>query len=427
MSAHLQFCLPPVGEGIVEVELVRWACAPGGTFQPGQILLEILSDKASMEVPAPFAGKVAEQLAQVGQRVKIGEALFTYYPHEARVAEAPPAVSMLAPANGHAPAHRPAPSRSAGLPPAASPSVRRVARQLGIDLDQVAGSGPAGRILVRDLEERIAPRIEAAAAQARPAPADTTASKTAVSRDSFGKPGQHLPLSGIRQTIARRMLESKRAIPHYSYVDECDVTVLVQLREMLREPFSKRGLKLTYLAFMVMAAVRALKEVPMINSMLDEKAGEIVLHEGYHIGIATATRAGLIVPVLRDVNRMDLLTVAGELDRLAKQAKEGKTRRDDLGGSTFTISSIGGVGGLISTPIIHHPETAILAVGKIVKRPIYDDHGQLKAADMVYLSFSYDHRVIDGAVGAAFGNAVKMHLHHPAEMLLPLAEGGGEG
>ena len=179
------------------------------------------------------------------------------------------------------------------------------------------------------------------------------------------------------------------------------------------------GVKLTYLAFLVKAVALALKEVPIVNASLDESAGEIVLHDRYHIGIAVATPAGLVVPVVRDADRKDLAAVARDIDRLSSEARAGKSRREDLRGGTFTVTSIGNVGGLISTPIINPPEVGILGVGKVVKRPVFDAAGNVRPAEMVYLSFSFDHRVVDGAVGAAFGNAVTKHLRNPAALLLP--------
>ena len=215
------------------------------------------------------------------------------------------------------------------------------------------------------------------------------------------------------------MVEAKHTIPHYSYVDECDVTDLVRLRELLREDFARAGVKLTYMAFVVKAVVTALKQVPIVNASLDEDAGEIVLHDRYHIGIATATPAGLIVPVVRDADRKDLAQIATEVERLSADARAGKSRLEDLRGSTFSITSIGGIGGLFSMPIINHPEVAILGIGQIVKRPRYDAAGNVRPVDILYLSFSFDHRVVDGAVGAVFGNAVKAYLHSPARLLLP--------
>jgi pyruvate dehydrogenase E2 component (dihydrolipoamide acetyltransferase)/2-oxoisovalerate dehydrogenase E2 component (dihydrolipoyl transacylase) len=279
-----------------------------------------------------------------------------------------------------------------------------MARKLGIDLTRVHGTGPEGRVLIDDLSAHIKPAPE----QAKPA----------APLLNYGKPGTRIKLQGVRRTIAERMIASKRTIPHYSYMDECDVTELVKLREALRDPYARIGVKLTYLAFFVKAAAAALKEVPLVNSSLDEPAGEIVLHDRYDIGVAVATPAGLFVPVVREADRKDLAQIARDIERLSSDARAGKSKLEDLRGGTFTITSIGGVGGLLSTPVINHPEVAILGIGKVIKRPVYDAAGQIRPADLVYLSFSFDHRVLDGAVGAAFGNAVVKQLSQPAAMLV---------
>jgi pyruvate dehydrogenase E2 component (dihydrolipoamide acetyltransferase)/2-oxoisovalerate dehydrogenase E2 component (dihydrolipoyl transacylase) len=234
----------------------------------------------------------------------------------------------------------------------------------------------------------------------------------------YGTPGQRIKLIGVRRKIAEHLVHAKHTAPHYSYVDECDVTDLVRLREQLRGTFAAKGVKLTYLPFFVKAVVASLKEVPIVNASLDDEAAEIVLHDRYHIGIATATPAGLIVPVVRDADQKDLVQIAREIERLTDEARTGKPRLDEIRGGTFTITSIGGLGGLISTPILNHPEVGILGVGKFIKRPVYDAAGNIKPADLVYLSFTFDHRVLDGAVGAVFANAVIQRLQTPAALLL---------
>jgi pyruvate dehydrogenase E2 component (dihydrolipoamide acetyltransferase)/2-oxoisovalerate dehydrogenase E2 component (dihydrolipoyl transacylase) len=187
----------------------------------------------------------------------------------------------------------------------------------------------------------------------------------------------------------------------------------------MRDACARIGIKLTYLPFFVKAVAEALKEVPIVNSSLDEEAGEIVLHNTYHIGIAVATPSGLIVPVVRDVDKKDVFQIATDAERLGAEGKAGRARRDDMRGGNFTVTSTGGIGGLISTPIINHPEVGIMGVGRVIRRPVYDPDGHIKPADLIYLSFSFDHRVLDGAIGAAFGNAVKRHLEHPAALLVP--------
>ena len=416
----MDFHLPPVGEGLIEVELVRWLVQPGESIVRGQGLMEVMSDKATMEVPAPFAGTVGDVRANPGTKVQVGQVVLTFTPigEPVEVAKEQPASAGRSPVDP-TPAPRTesivqtngtfaAPEK---LPPAA-PSVRLLARKFGIDLARIRGSGPHGRILLDDLTPFL-----------KPAPAGNHPPPKAAKTD-FGVAGSRVKFLGLRRKIAEHLIEATRRIPHYSYIDECDLTDLVRLRQQLREPFAKSGIKLTYLAFTVKAAARALKDVPMVNSTFDEEAGEIVLHDRYHIGIATATPGGLIVPVIKDADKKDLATIAIEIERLSGEARTGKPKLEDLKGGTFTVTSVGGIGGLISTPIVNFPEVGIMGIGKVVKRPVYDSHGRIHPAEMVYLSFSFDHRIVDGAVGAAFGNAVIEHLRHPALMLLPEKSGG---
>ncbi|MBN9521743.1 2-oxo acid dehydrogenase subunit E2, partial [bacterium] len=272
---------------------------------------------------------------------------------------------------------------------------------------RVRGTGPHGRILLDDLTPHLTPvAVKKAPEPERPA-------------SDLGVAGTRTKLVGLRRRIADHLVDSTRRIPHYSYIDECEVTDLVRLRAQLREPFARVGVKLTYLAFVVKAVARALKEVPVANSSLDEAANEIVCHDRYHVGIAVATPGGLIVPVVKDADKKDLPAIAADIERLSREAKAGRARPDDLKGGTFTVTSVGNVGGLVSTPIVNHPEVGILGIGKVVKRPVYDDHGRIRPADILYLSFAFDHRVVDGAVCAVFGNAVARHLRSPALLLLP--------
>jgi 2-oxoisovalerate dehydrogenase E2 component (dihydrolipoyl transacylase) len=393
----MDFALPEIGEGVYEAELTAWSVKVGDAVKRGQNLMEIMTDKAAMEVPAPFNGVIDAFRAEPGQKIKVGDVVLTYTGAESSATAKPVSPSKSA-----------APSNSNGLPASragkrqtvkAAPSVRQMARQLGVDLAQVHGSGPEGRILVQDL----APRIQAPAAR----PTD------------YGTPGTRVKFQGLRRKIAERMAAAKRVIPHYSYIDECDVTELVRLRDSLKAPYAAAGAKLTYLAFIVKAVVYALKEVPLVNASLDEATNEIVFHDHYNIGVAVSTPGGLIVPVIRDADKRDLGGVAREIERLSNDARAGKQRLDDLRGGTFSVTSVGHIGGLISTPIINHPEVGILGIGRVVKRPVFDANGQVRPADLVYLSFSFDHRVVDGAIGAAFANAVIGRLRNPALLLLP--------
>jgi pyruvate dehydrogenase E2 component (dihydrolipoamide acetyltransferase)/2-oxoisovalerate dehydrogenase E2 component (dihydrolipoyl transacylase) len=408
----MDFALPEIGEGVYEAELVRWLVRPGDGVKRGQNLLEVMTDKATMEVPAPFQGKILALRAEPGQQVKVGQVLLSYAGAEQAVAAAPapavvPAPAAAVPAVAARGPDGPVASAVGTLPAKAAPSVRHLARRLGIDLSTVRGSGPQGRVLIDDLGAYVRPGNDC------PAPA-----RMEVKPD-YGRPGTRIKMQGLRRRIAEHMVLAKRTIPHYSYVDECDVSELVRLRDGLREEYARAGVKLTYLAFFVKAVVAALKEVPLVNASLDEAGGEIVLHDRYHVGIAVATPAGLIVPVIRDADRKDLGAIARDAERLSAEARAGRSRREDLRSGTFTVTSVGNIGGLISTPVINHPEVAILGVGKVVRRPAFDDAGRVVPADLVYLSFSFDHRVVDGAVGAAFGNAVVKQLRNSARLLLP--------
>ena len=426
----MDFKLPELGEGIYEAELIRWLVKPGQSVKGGQGLMEVMTDKATMEVPSPFAGTIESLTVEEGRQLKVGETVLTYSKTDQKTeggamevgqkerrsdkavqaADGKQQKSEERKAASEANGSKSGDRKAVGLMPKAAPSVRLMARQLGIDLQHLHGSGPGGRILIEDLTSQVKAQLSNEESP-KPTPSQPP--------QDYGKAGTRIKLQGIRRMMADHMVRSKQVIPHAAYVDECDVTDLVTLRESLREPFAKGGIKLTYLPFFVKAVTAALQEIPILNSSLDEQVGEIVLHDHYHVGVAAATSAGLIVPVVHDADRKDLTNVARELDRLTSDAKSGKSRLEDLKGGTFTITSTGGYGGLISTPVVNHPQTAILGIGKIVKRPVYDAAGNLKPADLLYLSLSFDHRVLDGAIAAAFCNAVIRRLQSPAVLLLP--------
>jgi pyruvate dehydrogenase E2 component (dihydrolipoamide acetyltransferase)/2-oxoisovalerate dehydrogenase E2 component (dihydrolipoyl transacylase) len=417
----MDFALPEIGEGVYEAELVNYQVKVGDTVKRGQGLLEVLTDKATMEVPSPFAGTITALRFEPGQRIKVGDVVLSYTGVE-QAAAAPPVPhgedqvekSAGSPRPGQV-RHLNGPTRTAAagrLPVRAAPSVRQMARKLGIDLATVQGSGPEGRILVEDVGSQL---------QRLTVPPESTGNKRpAEPKPDFGRPGTRLKLQGLRRKIAEHLALAKRTIPHYSYVEECDVTDLVRLRDGLRDPFARLGVKLTYLPFFVKAVVTALKEVPLVNASLDEQSGEIVLHDRYHIGIAVATPSGLIVPVVRDADRKDLATIARDIERLSSEARQGRSKLEDLRGGTFTVTSVGNLGGLFSTPVINHPEVGILGLGKIVKRPVFDANDQVRPAHLIYLSLSFDHRVVDGAVGAAFTNVIVREVQNPAAMLVPV-------
>jgi 2-oxoisovalerate dehydrogenase E2 component (dihydrolipoyl transacylase) len=402
-STVMDFRLPELGEGVYEAELSRWLVKPGQQVRAGEGLLEVLTDKATMEVPAPFEGTIEALEAEQGKTIKVGDVVLKYQgtASEATHQEAAEAPAIARKSVAH---EVNGPAARTGGAVRAAPTVRLLARKLGIDLERIRGSGPQGRILVEDLTSQMQ---KASGKPAAPPPP----------RD-FGVAGTRVKMQGVRKKIAEQMVLSTRTIPHFSYVDECDVGDLVRLREGLRETLADRGVRLTFLPFFVKAVATALKEVPIVNATFDEAAGEIVLHNTYHIGLAVAAPSGLIVPVLHDAHRKNLLDIAQEVDRLTSAARAGKSKLEDLKGGTFTITSIGNFGGLFATPIINPPQVGILGIGKIAKRPVCDAQGTVRAADMVYLSMTFDHRVLDGAAATAFGNAVIRHLRQPAKMLI---------
>ncbi len=413
----MDFELPAVGEGLVEVELVRWIVQPGQVVSRGQSLMEVMSDKATMEVPAAFTGTVTTTLAEPGQKIQVGQVVMQYQPTGTTEVFATPSMMTTARGelsgvtSGRSSVMTPVKSSTSTTTAVAAPSVRHLARKLGVDLDRIRGTGPGGRILLDDLASHLHPRQNGTS--------ETTAPKKPEGPSlDLGKAGSRTKLLGLRRKIAERMVESKRLIPHYAYIDECDISDLVKMRGQLKNTFSTMGVKLTFLPFFIKGVVRALKEVPVVNSTFDEANQEVTMHDRYHIGIAVAAANGLLVPVIKDADKKDIATLAREIERLSNDARTGKSKLEDLKGSTFTVTSVGGIGGLISTPIINSPEVGILGIGKVVKRPVYDDAGNIRPADVVYFSFSFDHRVLDGAIGATFGNAVCKHLANPAALLL---------
>ncbi len=420
----MDYRVPELGEGVYEAEFVEWLVCAGQQVERGQSLAEVMTDKATVELPAPFTGTIDQVAVQPGQTVEVGQVILRYTP-VAGVADAldPPspvavvskraaATSLTQPVAARA---RRKPLRAVGRAPdeparravQASPAVRSLARAIGVELRDVPASGPAGRVLIQDLGQYVRTWKERV-------PGGKSGRGNAL---ELGTAGERIKFQGVRRVIAEHMVLAKKTIPHYSYIDECDVSAMVALRNELKRDYYAQGITLTSLPFYVKAAVAALRHVPLVNASLDEQAGEIVLHDVYHIGIATATAKGLVVPVIRDADQLDLAGIARECERLIRAAQAGTLSRDELRGSTFTVSSVGNIGGLVSTPIIHHPEVGIVAIGKVFKRPSYNDAGDIVPTRIVYLSFSFDHRVVDGGVGAIFGNTMIEQLKTPHALL----------
>ncbi|MGZ5270172.1 MAG: dihydrolipoamide acetyltransferase family protein [Ramlibacter sp.] len=432
--------MPDIGEGIAEVELVEWRVKAGDEVKEDQVVADVMTDKATVEIPSPVAGKVLELGGQPGQLMAVGAELVRIEvagegnvkagaPAKAAAVAIPPdrkddvtvenvtadtlslrgkaGETAQRPSSGPAaeppqvtpPPVTPAPRRAPGERPIASPAVRRRAWELGIELQFVHGSGPAGRIEHADLDVYLASR-------GQPAPAGA-----ARLRERQGE--EAIPVIGLRRKIAQKMQEAKRRIPHFSYVEEIDVTELEALRAKINTRHGAARGKLTVLPFIARAVVLALEEFPMMNARFDDDAGVVTRYQPVHLGIATQTDAGLMVPVLRHAEAMDLWGFAREVTRLAEATRTGKAGRDELAGSTITITSLGPLGGIVTTPVINHPEVAIVGVNRIVERPVFQGDAVVKRS-LMNLSSSFDHRVVDGMDAARFIQAVRALLETPA-------------
>ncbi len=396
-----EFRLPDIGEGVVEGEIVRWLVQAGDTVSEDQPMVEIMTDKATVEIPSPVKGKVLETRGGEGETVSVGSTLVVVE------AEGQIPVDHAPERRGDTPA-RPSeaeepqkvPRAKAAAEVLATPAVRRLARSRNIDLQQVSGTGPGGRITQEDLDRH-------ASGGAQPSPAQ----KETVSPEEF----ETIPYRGLRRRIGDRLTLSHRSAVHYTYIEEVDATQLVELRNRYLETDESR--RLTYLPFILKAVVSGLKQYPLLNATLDEGKGEIKLFKNYDIGIATATPEGLIVPVVRNVDGKPLLPLADEILTLTESARNGRISLDNLKGSTFTVTSLGPLGGIAATPVINYPEVAILGIHKIAKRPVVRD-GEIVIRETMNLSLSLDHRVVDGLVAAQFLHHVIRLLETPGLLLL---------
>jgi pyruvate dehydrogenase E2 component (dihydrolipoamide acetyltransferase) len=448
-----EFKLPDIGEGVVEGEIVEWLIAEGDTVAEDQPIVAVMTDKATVEIPSPKAGKITKLGAAAGETVPVGSVLVTIdaadgsasAPAAAPAAKAPePAAAPKAAPPKPAPAPKTAPVAAAPAPVAAAPSTagapgevlaspatRKRARELGVDLGSVRGTGARGRITVGDVEQAaarpaavpVAAAAATGAVAAAPAAAAAKAPLLALPRRDFGPSEmieERVPLKGLRKRISDAMINSKQTAAHFAYVDECDMTELVALRKRLKPEAEKYGVKLTFLPFIVKALVPCLKEHPLLNASLDDATGELVYKKYYNIGIATDTPQGLTVPVIKDVERKSILEIAAEMTELTGRARAQRTKMEDISDGTFTVTSTGNIGGLFATPIINHPEVGILGVPKIQKRPVVRD-GEIVIRDMIHLAISLDHRVVDGAVGARFMNSLISYLSEPSRIFLELA------
>jgi pyruvate dehydrogenase E2 component (dihydrolipoamide acetyltransferase) len=412
-----EFKLPDIGEGVVEGEIVKWLVQEGDQLHQDQPMVEIMTDKATVEIPAPRAGKVLKRMYAEGQTCPVGKVLIAIEEAagaqvEARAEQAalPPPPSSVPGAQAVERARERPPISSQPVAttavPLATPATRKLARDLGVDLTTISGTGPAGRITSEDVQA------------AKSAPTNGRRAADAVARAPRSVPAgpdTRVPFRGLRKRIAENMIRSKREAAHFTYVEEVDCTQLVDLRAKANARLG--GIKLSYLPFLVKATVDALKKFPQLNATLDEQSMEIVQRHEYHIGVAAQTEDGLIVPVLRNADRKSIVELAREIERLAVATKAGKATREELTGSTFTITSLGALGGVLATPIINYPEVAILGVHKIAKRPaVFED--KIVIRDLMNLSISVDHRLVDGYDAARFVAELKDSLESPGLLFL---------
>lgn len=445
-----EFKMPDIGEGLQEGEIVKWLVSEGDEVTEDQPIVEVMTDKATVELPAPRTGRIAKILHGEGTVVPVGD-VFVHIdegdggdtgateqkaaepakPAEEKPEEAPAEEEekMLfeasSPSAGGAVSRRRAKEQVAQAPTGngqrtgkvlAAPAVRKLARENDIDLADVPASGPHGRVTRADVEQFLETGGQQVV-QVKPDAAPQAPKAMAVPR---GEREERVPMRGLRRVISDAMARSKRTAAHFTYVDEVDVTRLLELRNKANELGGDR-MKMQYLPFIMKAAVAALKQFPLVNSSYDETTQEIVYKYHYDIGVAVATDAGLIVPVVRDADAKDMFTIQEEIVDLSERTRQGKAKPDELKGSTFTITSLGKTGGMLATPVLNHPEVAIMGVHAIKDKPVIRFEGgeaKVVPGKVMNLSFTFDHRIVDGAVGAEFAQRIIRYLENPELLLL---------
>lgn len=455
--ARWEFKLPDLGEGVTEGEIVAWHIKPGDAVKEDAPMIEVMTDKATVTITSPKAGKVLETHGTVGQVVAVHSTLVVFDLDGAGAADAPAANGHT---NGHAKTEpaatavgdiketlpgmgggaKPAPAAAGGgsvqsayfnEKPLATPATRKIARDMNIDLRIVPPTGPQGRVMKTDVE------AFARGPVTQPAPTVTRGPETPATPPPVQAPPAHapvkiapphgdaaaleerVPFAGMRRKISQKMAQSKHTAAHFTFVEECNVEKLKELRARLKPRAEKQGVKLSFLPFIVKAVVAALKKHPILNSALDESTNELVYRKYYNIGMAASTDAGLMVPVIKDADRKSILDIAKDVERLGGDAKAGKIKTEDLQGSTFTITSLGADGGLFATPILNFPEVGILGVHQIKKKPVVKDD-QIVIGEVMLLSLSFDHRIVDGHIGAAFAYDVIRWLEEPENLFLEM-------
>ncbi|MDM5213544.1 dihydrolipoamide acetyltransferase family protein [Peribacillus sp. RS7] len=447
-----QFRLPDIGEGIHEGEIVKWFVKPGDKIQEDDVLCEVQNDKAVVEIPSPVEGTVEEILVQEGTVAVVGDVLVTFdapgyedlqfkgdHGEEAKAeggkdteaqvqatAEAGQEVKKEA-----APVQENSAETGAGSQPQveadpsrriiAMPSVRKYAREQGVNIREISGSGDNGRIMKEDIDAfkngKTAPQQPAAQSEASQQNDKETTEKQKVSIPEGQYPETREKMSGMRKAIAKAMVKSKQTAPHVTLMDEVDVTLLVAHRKKFKEIAAEKGIKLTFLPYVVKALTSALREFPMLNTSFDDEASEIIHKHYYNIGIAADTDKGLLVPVVKDADRKSTFAISQEINELATKARDGKLAPNEMKGASCSITNIGSAGGQWFTPVINHPEVAILGIGRIAEKAIVRD-GEIIAAPVLALSLSFDHRMIDGATAQHALNHIKKLLNDPELLLM---------
>lgn len=432
-----EFKLPDIGEGVHEGEIVQWLVKPGDFVKEDQAIVEVMTDKVTAEIPAPVSGVIQELRGQPGQVVTVGSVIAVFgdssdksaQSESSRPEQSPQAVVQGGPSPTQTSQANPnqngygrngqvqtVPSTTTVLmdrpagPVLAAPATRKLARDLGVTLSQVVGTGPKGRITPTDVKNY----------QAQPT-VPLNQPLSAAPAESAGE--RRVPFAGLRRKIAEHLVKSKQTAPHFAYVEEVDMSKLVAMREELMPIAAERNVKLSYLPFVIQAVIEGLKKYPVLNAQLDESRQELVYKHDYNMGVAVATQQGLIVPVIHHADQKSLLQLATEIQTLAETARSGKLMLNQLQGGTFTLTSIGSIGGLFGIPIINYPEVAIMGVNKIEKRPVVrtiQGQDQIVIRDMMHLSISCDHRVVDGAEAALFVKEVIRHLENPLPLIAKL-------
>ncbi len=418
----MQFKLPELGEGVHEGELVKWKVKSGDSVKYDQPLCEIMTDKATVEIPSAMEGKVATLHVKEGETVKVGQLMLSL--EGGTSTETTPSVSSSTPASQAkthaAEAHSIPAEGGIASRVLAAPSTRRMAREMGIDLTHLQGTGPHGRVMKEDLT-----KVEARGAFAPLSSplnsVERSTSSTQTLRGSLSRGEERVPFRGLRKKISEKMRLSKDKAAHFTYVEEADATELVKLRNQAKDIGAKQGIKITYLPFVMKAMVAALRQYPILNSSLDEERSEIVYKHYFNIGLSVQTDDGLMAPVVKDVAQKSILELARDIQNIVERARTKRLSMDDLQGSTITLTNAGSIGGLFATPVINYPEVAILGFNKIFRKPVVktiQGREEIVIRDWTYFSISLDHRIVDGAIGADFMKLFIHYIENPSLLLL---------